>query len=397
MALNLIIMGFLTSLIGPVVGAVIGGAFGKNSAKTDYKYQLKLMNKQQKYARENAATSNEYARQNALDAPLLQKLGKQQAGINTAFGENGSVSSVGSGAMASAPNIPSPMGIGNSVASLSNAIGNNFSAVSQAVLQQEQAKKAASERQQVDIDNLSRAAENLARIDKYGSESAKANAEASFIDLQNRFKQATWDSDVSLSNSNATIQEANADTQYDMNMARLYSELASSYERIQSGDLSKQQIETEKQKIKNLKQEIIESKSRVDLNKSQKDVNISIIDLNKVNQKAQEIQNLINGNDKVVKAAITRLVNSARVAGPQSFSDYAWSVFNDPHATTAQKWKAAGASILGWVERSLGGSSSLPQYVYDDVKTLVDKTSHKVRETVRPKPGKNRVPVWKRR
>lgn len=266
MALNLIIMGFLTSLIGPVVGAVVGGAVGKNSAKTDYKYQLKLMNKQQEYARENAATSNEYARENALDAPFLQKLGKQKAGINTAFGQNGSVASVGSGAMASAPNIPSPMGIGNSVASLSNAIGNNFSAVSQAVLQQEQAKKAASERQQVDIDNISRAAENIARIGKYGSDSVKANAEASFIDLQNRFKQATWESDVSLANSNATIQEANAETQYQMNIAHLYSELASAYERMQSGNLSKQQIETEKQKIKNLKQEINESKSRVRLN-----------------------------------------------------------------------------------------------------------------------------------
>ena len=70
--------------------------------------------------------------------------------------------------------------------------------------------------------------------------------------------------------------------------------------------------------------------------------------------------------------------------------------FNDPHATLGQKWKAAGASILGWVERSLGGSSPLPQNVYDDVKTAVTHSVNKIRESVRPKPGRNRVPVWRR-
>lgn len=395
-------MSFLQDLAlhaaGPVLSTGISSLLGQSAASQETERQKELMALQQQYARENASTANQYARQNAMDAAYLEKLGKQKAGINTAFGQSGSVASVSSPAPASTPSVPSPLGLGSSIAALQGSISNSITSVSQALLQHEEAKKAASERKQVDIDNITRAAENTARINKLGSSAAKDFADAALTDLTKKFKQDTYDDDKSFAHSSAVIQQANADTQYQMNIARLYSELASAYERIQSGDLSKKQIETEEQKIKNLKQEINESESRVELNKSQKDVNESIIGLNNVNQKAQEIQNLINGNDRVVKAAVTRLVNSARQAGPQSFSEYAWSVFNDPHATTAQKWKAAGASILGWVERSLGGaSSSLPQSVYDDVKTLLDKTSHKVRETVRPKPGKNRVPVWKRR
>ncbi len=70
---------------------------------------------------------------------------------------------------------------------------------------------------------------------------------------------------------------------------------------------------------------------------------------------AQDIQNAVNGDPDVMQAARTRLLNAAKEAGPQSFGEYAWSIINDPHATTAQKWKAAGASILGWFERTIGG------------------------------------------
>ena len=248
-------MGILAGIAGTVASGVIGNLLGKSSANQEFKHQKALMALQQNYARENAETANQYARQNAMDAAMLEKVGKQQAGINTAFGQTGSVTSVGQGAMAGAPSAPGPIGIGSSTAALTGVISNSIPIISQALLQNEQAKKAASERKQVDIDNISRAAENVARIGKIGSEASKASAEAALTNLQTKFKQDTYEDDKSFAHSSAVIQEANADTQYYMRVAEINDKIASAYKDIASGKLSYQEIENKKEEIKNLRKE----------------------------------------------------------------------------------------------------------------------------------------------
>lgn len=261
-------MGLLAGIAGTAVSGVLGGLIGRNAANQEFKHQKALMALQQKYARENAETANQYARQNAMDAAILEKAGKQQAGINTAFGQNGSVASVGQGAMAGSPTAPGPIGIGSSTAALTGAISNSIPIISQALLQNEQAKKVASERQQVDIDNITRASENVARVQKYGSETAKNNAETTLTELQTQFKRDTYDSDVNIANANATIQQANADTQYNIRVAQIDDLIASAYKDIASGKLSYQEIQNKKEEIKNLRKERDKMQSEIDYNKA---------------------------------------------------------------------------------------------------------------------------------
>lgn len=333
-------MGILEGIAGSAISGAVGSLIGGISANSETERQRSLMALQQKYARENAATANHYARQNAMDAPMLERLGKEKAGINTAFGQNGSVISVGQGALAGAPTPPAPLGLGSSIASLQGNLANSITSVSKALLQQEEAKKAASERQQVDIDNITRAAENVARIGKIGSEASKASAEAALTNLQTKFKQDTYDDDKSFAHSSAVIQQANADTQKDMNLATIGEKIAAAYRDIASGALSYQEIENKKEEIKNLQQEREEISSRIDVNKSTVKVNNSIVKLN--GAKAFEamkngdlagskkvFQDLQNSITSATKADMIKLAHrEAAERGPQSVNQWTWDRLN---------------------------------------------------------------------
>ena len=240
---------------GPAVATGLSALIGGFAARQEVAHQKELMSLQQQYARENVAIANQYARQNAIDAAFLEKLGKQKAGINTAFGQNGNVTSVSQPAPAGTPSVPQPLGIGSNLAALQGSISDSITSVSKALLQNEQAKKAASERKQVDIDNITRAAENTARINKLGSSAAKDFADAALTNLQKKFKEDTYESDKSIKQSEATIADANAQTQYDMNVSSIDEKIAAAYRDIASGALSYQEIENKKEEIKNLRKE----------------------------------------------------------------------------------------------------------------------------------------------
>ena len=333
-------MGVLTAIAGSAVSAGLSSLLGNHAATQEFRHQKKLMAIQQGYARENAATANQYARENAMDAPLLQKLGKQQAGYNTAFGQNGNVSSVSSPAPAPTPSAPGPLGIGSSVAALSNSISKGITSVTEALLQQEQAKKAASERKQIDIDNITRAAENIARINKFGSSAAKDFADAALTNLQKKFKEDTYESDKSIKASEATIADANAQTQHDMNIATIDEKIASASKDIASGQLSYQEIENKKEEIKNLKKErdvmdstIADNYSHVGVNDSQKRLNLAKAfeafqngHLSGSKYLFQEIQNNIASATKedVIKLAHREVAER----GPQSVNQWTWDRLN---------------------------------------------------------------------
>ena len=108
----------ISSIISPVSGITsaikgIGSLFGigggksdeelmREQAKLQYEYQTKLNEQQQEFARENAATEYERAREMTSDKYLLDKQGRRAAGMSVAMGEGTSV------AGESAPNIASP-------------------------------------------------------------------------------------------------------------------------------------------------------------------------------------------------------------------------------------------------------------------------------------------------
>ena len=103
------------NMIGALIGAgasLLGGLFGRHSAakqqrqqaQLQYQYQTQLNEQQQKYARENALTDYERQRELTQDTAYLEKLGKRNAGINTAMTQDSSVGAASSVNGVAAPN-----------------------------------------------------------------------------------------------------------------------------------------------------------------------------------------------------------------------------------------------------------------------------------------------------
>lgn len=103
------------NMIGALIGAgasLLGGLFGRHSAakqqrqqaQLQYQYQTKLNEQQQQYARENALTDYERQRELTEDTAYLEKLGKRNAGINTAMTQDSSVGAASSVNGIAAPN-----------------------------------------------------------------------------------------------------------------------------------------------------------------------------------------------------------------------------------------------------------------------------------------------------
>lgn len=384
------------SLASGALSSLIGGKISSGISKDMMRYQDKLND-------QNALDA--YNRQRALmgDAALLQKQGMLKAGYNTAFGSNGSVMSVGS---QSASNV----GLGSAESKMPNSFQTLLDAKnveSNSKLADSNSNLLDSKKVGQDIDNDYKVANYVADLSNKAADTRDKNAKARSNELANMFAAKYGDrlkaaetgkaeSDEAAAADNAALASINRQIAQSTRPDKeaLAHELVENEKK--KGRLYDAQVVTENGKVLVQKSEIAKNYAGAEESRTSSALNLAEIGYTNAKKTAQDIENSINGNNKVVQAAITRLVNAARSAGPQSFSEYAWSVFNNPHASTGQIWKATGASILGWVERSLGGSSPLPQNVYDDVKTAVTNSVHKVRESVRPKPGRNRVPVWRR-
>lgn len=142
----------LLSALGGAVGSFAGGAM-------DYKSQKKLMARQNQYNRENAAIA--YGRQRELteDQAYLSQLGKLKAGVNTAFGTDGNVTSSANVDQASPVSVPSPLGMGQQLST-------SLRSFLQDSLVNAQRKNVESDTTAKNIDNATRAMENALKIKK---------------------------------------------------------------------------------------------------------------------------------------------------------------------------------------------------------------------------------------
>lgn len=387
----------LEKFVGGTLSSLVGGSLSNHATRSMMRYQDAIND-------QNALDAYNRQRQLMADAASLQKQGMLKAGYNTAFGSNGSVQSVSSPSSAS-------VGLGSVD---TNNMPTSFQSMLDAKNADSNAKLADSHSRLLDlqsegqsIENDYKAANAIADLSNKAANSRDTNARAHLNEIKANLEKKWGDraygaavgkaeSDASAAADNAAIVGLNRQ----IDQATYDDKVAFAHELLENekkkGKLYDAEVVVENGIPRIQASEIAKNYASADESQTRSRLNLAEIGYTDAQTTAQQIENSINGNNKVVQAAITRLVNAARSAGPQSFSEYAWSVFNNPHATAAQKWKAAGASILGWVERSLGGSSPLSQSVYDDVKTAVTHSAHKVRESVRPKPGRNRVPVWRR-
>lgn len=144
-------VGLLSSL-GGIAGSLAGGAL-------DYRNQKNLMARQQEYNRENATTAYNRQRELTQDQAYLSQLGKLKAGINTAFGTDGNVTSSANVDQASPVSIPSPLGMGQQLST-------SLRSFMQDSLVNAQRKNVESDTTAKNIDNATRAMENALKIKK---------------------------------------------------------------------------------------------------------------------------------------------------------------------------------------------------------------------------------------
>lgn len=387
----------IQNLATGALSSLIGGSFSNHSTRSMMRYQDAIND-------QNALDAYNRQRSLMLDAASLQKQGMEKAGYNTAFGSNGSVQSVSTQPAAS-------VGLGSVD---SNHMPSSFQTLLDAKNVESNAKMADSHSRLLDlqsegqsIENDYKAANAIADLSNKAANTRDSNAKAHLneikANLENKWGDRAYGAAVGKAESDASAAVDNAaivGLNRQIEQATYNDKVAYAHELLENekkkGKLLDAEVVVENGIPRIQESEIAKNYASADESRTRSGLNLAEIGYTNAQTTAQQIENSINGNDKVVQAAITRLVNAARSAGPQSFSEYAWSVFNNPHATAGQTWKAVGASILGWVERSLGGSSPLPQSVYDDVKTAVTHSVHKARESVRSKPGRNRIPVWRR-
>lgn len=142
----------LVSAGGGVLGSLVGGAI-------DYNYQKKLMARQNQYNKENATTAYNRQRELTQDQAYLSQLGKMKAGINTAFGTDGNVTSAANVDQASPVSVPSPLGMGQQLST-------SLRSFMQDSLVNAQRKNVESDTTAKNIDNATRAMENALKIKK---------------------------------------------------------------------------------------------------------------------------------------------------------------------------------------------------------------------------------------
>lgn len=148
-------MGFLSGLVSSVLG--VGGSIAGGAM--DYNYQKKLMARQNRYNQENAAIAYQRQRELTQDQAYLSQLGKEKAGINTAFGTDGNVTSSANVDQASPISVPSPLGMGQQ-------LGTSLRSFMQDSLVNAKRKNVESDTTAKNIDNATRAIENALKIKK---------------------------------------------------------------------------------------------------------------------------------------------------------------------------------------------------------------------------------------
>lgn len=142
----------LASAGAGVLGSLFGGAM-------DYNYQKKLMARQNRYNQENATIAYNRQRELTQDQAYLSQLGKMKAGINTAFGTDGNVTSSANVDQASPVSVPSPLGMGQQLSTSLRSFMSDS-------LVNAQRKNVDADTDAKNIDNATRAIKNALDIGK---------------------------------------------------------------------------------------------------------------------------------------------------------------------------------------------------------------------------------------
>lgn len=326
-------MGLLQTFTGDgLVGAgvsLLGGVLGSSSSSPSkqYKYQKKLMNLQNAYNQQNATIAYDRSRQLTQDSALLEKIGKQQAGINTAFGQNGSVSSTSSAPQADSVSIPSGPDVSTSANALSQGLQNAVSNLLATASTNANVRKLNAEAEGTEIDNISRNYLNMKKAGLLSAQAAKTFKEAAYQSIVNKYADSRLSADANKANSDALIASADAAVEGAFNEVRYNQEVARLDNLKKEGKLTQAQYNTEVKKLDVMRSEIqlnsAKSKdvlSHVAVNRAQARNLDSLSDLNVLDYYIKDAS-----KDDVIELAHRQVQEH----GPQSVSEDMWNIFNN--------------------------------------------------------------------
>ena len=275
----------LASAGAGVLGSLVGGAM-------DYNYQKKLMARQNQYNKENATTAYNRQRELTQDQAYLSQLGKMKAGINTAFGTDGNVTSSANVDQASPVSVPSPLGMGQQLST-------SLRSFMQDSLVNAQRKNVESDTTAKNIDNATRAMENALKIKKlnqdigvgmlnYAKDAFKFAVDKQYYDRQQSAKTDEMEHTAKRAEALQQIEAINAKfaeakTEADINILKQqFENLKKVY------DLTDAQIVTEKGKPRVQLSEV--RKNNASANQSNTAAALNVANTGKVNEETEGVK-----------------------------------------------------------------------------------------------------------
>ncbi|WP_337638675.1 hypothetical protein [Prevotella sp.] len=228
-----------------------GGLVGllSNSAHRQYKYQKKLMQQQNAMNQENATIAYNRSRQLTLDQALLEKQGKFNAGINTAFGQDGNVANAASAPQSDGVSIPTPPDVMGSLNSFQTGINNAVNQLVSAATARANVRKLNSEADGIDIDNLTRNYRNMKQAGLLTAQIDKMTKETLHQSIVNKHAESREAAAEEEDNARANIASMDASIRGAMNEIDYLNKVQDIQNKIATGELTKRQGAVELKKL----------------------------------------------------------------------------------------------------------------------------------------------------
>lgn len=332
-----------------------------------FKYQEKLNAQSQAYGVENATTAYNRQRELTEDNALLQLQGMRKAGLSTSFSDG---SSVGAASNVDQSATPSP-GAAPEGIDISELLSRGIDNLSQSADMAVKAANVASLNQDTlgkSIDNQFKGIQALSSLDNLEEDTESKSLKNAYQSMQNDimqqfgFSQAQAQTTVDKNNAYMSgVQADNID----------FKTFLDNIEQIRRIDNILANTEVSRETRKNLEKQrdvyaaqinyynagAADSYSHVGVNTTQADVNKAEEKFIGKNTTSVQQQNEITS---ATKDAVIRAANlTVEEHGPQSISDYSWSIFNNwDKATTGQKWRACIGLPFAFLERAVGGAAT---------------------------------------
>lgn len=228
-----------------------GGVVGllTNSSHRQYKYQKKLMQQQNAMNQENATIAYNRSRQLTQDAALLEKQGKQMAGINTAFGQDGNVANAASAPQSDGVSFPTPPDVMGSLNSFQAGINNAVNQLVSAATARANVRKLNSEADGIDIDNLTRNYRNMKQAGLLTAQIDKMTKETLHQSIVNKHAESREAAAEEEDNARANIASMDASIRGAMNEIDYLNKVQDIQNKIATGELTKRQAAVELKKL----------------------------------------------------------------------------------------------------------------------------------------------------